>query len=379
MTSARSSTRDQQSVLPSEGRRIFRPWQVALIVCVLYLGTVAVRYQNVLEFVRMGAQYAGEWGTYVRDQDGYDGQFGYYLAVDPFHAADHLDAPAYRTQRILYPLLARVIALGSVTAIPFALVIINVAALVAGTAMLEGLLAIAHVRRWYALVYGLFAGLMVAVRSSTNEPLAYALVIAAIWSAQREQIVGSTVLLALAAFAKETTLIFAAGHIVYYVARHQWRAVSIVGAGVGIPFAVWQLLLYSHYGVFGIASGGAGATPFEIVPFGGIWQIGTAGVRVFLTFGLLPLLIAFVPTFWALWQTIHDLLAGRQHLYVYLLLANAVVMPFLPFSTYREPLGLFRFLVGMVICVLLYSAWHKAYRPLRYSLLWLLCGLVVLA
>ena len=155
--------------------------------------------------------------------------------------------------------------------------------------------------------------------------------------------------------------------------------VLIVGAGVGIPFAVWQLLLYSHYGVFGIASGGAGATPFEIVPFGGIWQIGTAGVRVFLTFGLLPLLIAFVPTLWALWQTIHDLLAGRQHLYVYLLLANAVVMPFLPFSTYREPLGLFRFLVGMVICVLLYSAWHKAYRPLRYSLLWLLCGLVVLA
>ena len=355
--------------------RIICPWHIALVICLLYLSAVALQYRNVLEFVRLGAMYAGEWGTYVRDANGYDGQFDYYLAVDPFHSENHLDVPAYRTQRILYPLLARLLAFGQVNLAPYTLLIINIVALISGTAILEKLLIAEHTSRWYALSYGLFGGLLVSVRACTNEPLAYALVLAAIWVGQREQFTGSAILLALAVFTKETTLIFALGYGMYYLIRRKRRNLLVLILVVGVPFAVWQLVLYGRFGAFGIGSGGAGATSFEWIPFNGIWQIANSSGSLM----ILPLVAAFIPTIWALWQTVSDFRSGRQHLYGFLLLINAAILPFLPFSTYREPLGVLRFLVSLVICVLLYSAWRKAYRPLRYSFLWLLFGLVVMA
>ncbi|MHB8626959.1 MAG: AZOBR_p60025 family cell surface glycopolymer formation protein [Aggregatilineales bacterium] len=367
---------------PKRARRV-RPWMVALALCLIYLAFVVVRYGNVLELVRPGSQYAGNLSTYSRDIEGYDGQFDYYIAVDPVNAPAHMDVPAYRYQRALYPFLARLLALGQTPLVPYALVGINLAALAIGTALLERLLEAEHVSPWYALTYGLFAGVFVAVRASTNEPLAYALVLAAIWAAQRGRIGWCVGSLALAALTKETTLFFAAGYCLYYVAHkvgnhREWRSAAIITLGVGLPFAAWQIILRLWLGAWGIGSGGAGATPFEIVLFGGIWQLATYDLRVFVVFGVLAILIALVPTVWALWRVVRELRANRQHPYVYLLLANALVLPFLPFSTYREPLGLFRFLVGLVIGLLLYAAWSKARRALRYSSLWVLFGLTVL-
>jgi len=79
-----------------------------------------------------------------------------------------------------------------------------------------------------------------------------------------------------------------------------------------------------------------------------------------------------------LWRTLRDVARRDRSLEVFLLLANAAVLPFVPFSTYREPLGIVRFLVGLVIAVLLYGAWRREERRiLRYSTLWL--ALLVLA
>jgi hypothetical protein len=46
-------------------------------------------------------------------------------------------------------------------------------------------------------------------------------------------------------------------------------------------------------------------------------------------------------------------------------------MPFVPFSTYREPLGILRFIVGLQIAVLLYAAQTHNIRVLRYSTFWI--------
>ena len=45
-------------------------------------------------------------------------------------------------------------------------------------------------------------------------------------------------------------------------------------------------------------------------------------------------------------------------------------MPFVPFSTYREPLGILRFIVGLQIAVIVYAAWKPAPRALRNTTLW---------
>jgi len=98
---------------------------------------------------------------------------------------------------------------------------------------------------------------------------------------------------------------------------------------------------------------------------------------VFIVFALLLLPTTIGPTLWALWRTLRDVARRDRSLEVFLLLANAAVLPFVPFSTYREPLGIVRFLVGLVIAVLLYGAWRRERRILRYSTLWL--ALLVLA
>jgi hypothetical protein len=129
--------------------------------------------------------------------------------------------------------------------------------------------------------------------------------------------------------------------------------------------------------MLGIGSGGARATPFEMIPFMGVLRILNYGVPIFVVslFTLIPVLVA---TVWALWQTGGNLLARRWHLYTFLLFANALIMPFVPFSTYAEPLGIFRFMPGVIIGVLLYAAHRRAKRALNYSYLWIIFGLRVL-
>jgi EamA domain-containing membrane protein RarD len=141
----------------------------------------------------------------------------------------------------------------------------------------------------------------------------------------------------------------------------------------GIPFVIWQIVLYRWLGEFGIGSGGAKATPFEIIPFLGVLKIATEGsVAAFLVLGVLLVIPAAVlPTVWALRETVRDLRQRKWELYSCLLLANAAVMPFVPFSTYREPLGLLRFIPGLVVMVVLYAAHFKRRRPLLYSTLWI--------
>lgn len=353
--------------------RRLRPWLIVLILCLAYLAVVGFTYRNVLEFVRIGSHYDST--LYSRDAEGYDGQFAYYIARDPLSAARYLDVPAYRYQRILYPMLARLLSLGQVALLPYAMLSINVIALVAGTRLLEDLLTAEHTSRWYALSYGLFAGVFIAVRASTNEPLAYGLAIAAIWMGQRERVLWSGALFGLAALAKETTLFCAAGYIAYYLIQRHWRNALLLTISAVVPFALWQIYLHGWLGAWGVGSGGVMATPFEIIPFNGIWRLAEGGLSVFVLFGIVVIPAVMLPTLWALWRTVRDVLARRWHPYVFLLLANAAIMPFVPFSTYREPFGIFRFMPGLVLGVLLYAALRRIRRVLNYSTFWIVFGL----
>ncbi len=352
--------------------KFFRPASLVLMLCLIYLGVIAFKYRDVLEFVRIGSRFDST--LYNRDAEGYDGQFAYYIARDPLNAPRYLDVPAYRYQRILYPALARLVSFGQVALLPYAMLLINLIALVAGTVLLEQLLIAERASRWYALSYGLFAGVFVAVRASTNEPLAYALVIAAIFAGQRGRVLPMAVLFGLAALAKETTLFCAAGYAVYYLTQGRWRDMLLLTLLSIMPFALWQVYLHSWLGAWGVGSGGANATPFEIIPFNGIWRLTENGLGVFIVFGIIVIPAVLIPTLWALWRTGRDVLARRWHPYVFVLLANAVIMPFVPFSTYREPFGIFRFMPGLVIGVLLYAALRRVRRVLNYSTLWIVFG-----
>ncbi|MDH5506633.1 MAG: hypothetical protein OEZ02_05390 [Anaerolineae bacterium] len=349
----------------------FSPAGVTFLASTLLAAiTIASAGGDPLELARIGTQYsqADPDGT-----QGYDGQFVYYIARDPNPAAvaPLLDNPAYRYQRILLPLLARLLSFGSLAALPWVLAAIGILSHTFATALVTRLLTGWGAKRWYALIYGLWVGFLLAVRLDLPEPLAYGLVAAAMLAQQRGRPGLSWLFYALAVFAKEVTLIFLAAQLLHDLWRRRWTHVIGLGLVGLLPFALFQLWLWHTFGALGINSGGAMSTPFEPVPFMGLFRT-AAYSKVFLAALVVVYAPAVIwPTLWAISAAVKRWRTADQHLVSAALLLNALVIPFTPFSTFREPGGMLRFSSGLVMALLLYAGRYRLVKVLNYAFLWL--------
>jgi len=179
------------------------------------------------------------------------------------------------------------------------------------------------------------------LRLDLTEPLAYGLVQGALWaweeqeSGRRKQEAGKqwgghcslfivSLFIALAALAKETALIAAAGLLL-----------AGLGLAVGLPFAAWQGVLWTWLGRPGVGAGGAMATSFEWLPFAGLLRVATVSWPAFWLLLAIEGPLFVLPTVWALIVSVRDLLRGWRRPWVTVLLAQAAVLLFLPFSTWR--------------------------------------------
>jgi len=358
---------------------VIRPFHVVGLIALAYIALILARYSgDPSKFALVGTRYdpglqGGTWG--------YDGQFAYQIARDPLGASRFLDVPAYRYQRVLYPLTAWALALavsplsgtGGIEGglVPWMLIAVNGLALVAGTRFTEDILTGRGTNRWYALSYGLFGGLMMAVRLDLTEPLAYALAQAAVLSYERGRTRGAAGLLALAALTKETTLLVAAGFLLSFALSRRWRDWIEWAVIVGAPFAALQVFLKVGLGAWGVGSGGAMGTPFEWIPYRGLWSLAAINVRAFALIALIVTPMALLPALAALVAALRDVARRDVHPLVCVLLVNALVIPFTPQSTLREPLGMLRLIVGLVAAVLAWGAYRRSRRALNYSLLWI--------
>jgi len=113
------------------------------------------------------------------------------------------------------------------------------------------------------------------------------------------------------------------------------------------------------------------ATSFEWLPFAGLLRAATVSWPAFWLLLAIEGPLFVLPTIWALAASARDLLHGQSHPWVTVLLAQAVMVPFLPFSTWREPLAMARLAAGLVAATLLYGALRRSRRVLTFSLLWL--------
>src|SRR5262249_17488741 len=138
---------------------------------------------------------------------GYDGQYFLYVAQDPIRAKAYVDDPPYRYGRIVYPFLARALALGRQSAIPLALVPVHDLAVVLGTFALATLLRRHGRSPWYALIFAVYPGVYVAVQRDLSEALAYALTACAVAlfdRARPSDLAASAALFAVAILTRET-------------------------------------------------------------------------------------------------------------------------------------------------------------------------------
>jgi hypothetical protein len=352
--------------------RALAPALTVLLVSALYvLAGWTARGRELRALFDLGSRYAE---LDPQGSEGYDGQFSYYIALEPAPqaVAPRLDLPAYRYQRILLPMAARLLGLGDPHLIPLALILLPLIAHTAATFGLARLLIQEGLSPWFALSYGLWIGFLPGIARGLHEPLAYGLVVLAFlaWRGQRWALTG--LLMSGAILAKETTLTFWAA-MVLAALPEGLRSERLRWVG-GLPlalFALWQLWLWQTFGQVGLGTGGAGASGWEAIPYMGLLRIIPFSppyfwlTLVLLTPALLgPGLIGLVHALRRVWK-------GERHFVHWGLLLNSFILPFIPFSTYREPFAMMRLGAGLVLAVVLYGIHLGSRRLLTYAMFWI--------
>jgi hypothetical protein len=271
---------------------VWRAFLVAGLVLAVYLAALGHWYRtghSARDFVFVGHLYLDNHGTRGSESPaidrgpvgattpfGFDGQFYYFIALDPGRAAPYIDDPSYRFQRIAYPMAARAIVLGQRSLVPDGLVAANLVAMVLGVLAVAGWLVRRGLPPWPAAVWGLYPGQVISLERDLADAFAYGIAAVAVWLRDRSPL-GAGVAFGLAGLGRETTLVFP---IVFLLAdlwavRHErqpWPWVRAVSAAVGalLPFAAWKLFV-NHWGLPGTVP----SQDFTLVPFGGL----IAGVR----------------------------------------------------------------------------------------------------
>lgn len=294
--------------------------------------------------IHVGVYYANPRlvlpGQPPRDIYGYDGQFYFFIAQDPFlgnpDIAPTLDN-SLRYRRILYPLLAWLLSFGQRAWLPWVLVLINVTA---GTAAIAGL-AVAARREgrspWLALAVALNPGLWIPILTDLTEPLQLALLA---WAVVLD---GSAVLLLLSALAKETTAVVQVVELIRRARARQWTvaarhalALALLG---GWALWVWKTVHAHESTLGGHLLEPPGAPQIALVS-GPEWG------RLLVAIALAFCVLAIVRLIW-----IRDAAALGGAAYATVGLAAGI-------DTWADPLAYFRVIAGAV--VLVFMSWAAA-------------------
>jgi hypothetical protein len=327
------------------------PGLLALLICCLIVALVYFTHaSDPLAFVIVGSSFMhGDPSGIV----GYDGQFAYYIAKDLGGALPHLDNPPYRYQRILYPLLARLLAFGKPALIPWTLLFINIVSVAFSTELLGRMLGRHGLSPYVALLLPLWLGQIFALRADLNEPLCFLLVVVAMWWYEQDQGLLSALAMAASVLTKEAGLLFLPAIVFVRLLQRRWRAALCYGLLVVSAYAALQIWLYVWMGRSGLDRAG---DRFERIPFYGFTFVQPMAARVFLV------LLFAIPAAVLLGVAVFRLLRDPRSVYAWSLLANCLLIVFLTRLTTVDVLAVFRVATGLVIAALLFCAAHRLRR-----------------
>ncbi len=265
------------------------PWGSALFALVAYGAFVVLRAQtlggDISRFVTAGDTFIPvATGAHVGlsvlpHSDGYDGQFYYLLSLDPFspHAAlpgAHYDAPAYRAQRILYPLIVWAVTLGGhARFVPLALVVVNLAAIVAIAVCGAFAARRLGLDPMLGTMVAFYPGLLLSLARDLGEPVGIAFALGGLVCALDRRWLWAGALLSLAVLARETTALFPLALLLVALLAglsrrvrlpgglrllppEEWRGAALAGLAPLVVVVGWQVVLILHWGQIGLQGGG---------------------------------------------------------------------------------------------------------------------------
>jgi hypothetical protein len=215
-----------------------------------------------------------------RHSDGYDGQFYYRLALDPWTSrrTDHgvtIDSPAWRQQRIGYPVATYLLSFGQPALVPYALLILNLLCVGVLAFVVRLIQNRMKLPAWFSWAVMLWPGLIVTLTHDTTEIVALALLSATISAYLSDRAFLYAILAVFTTLTRETSIILFGGIFLYESLK--WlksprRADTLrlfMLASVALPYLVWWYYLTLRWGASPQQSGNGGNMG---IPFAGIAQ-----------------------------------------------------------------------------------------------------------
>ncbi len=250
-------------------RALNTPWLPTTLIALLALGVLSsqlsVRHTDPSYFIYIGDRHVAIPAEVPRgvhifpNSDGYDGQGYYQIALtlwpDLINAGLYLGNPPYRTQRILYPVLARIVSLNVPAFVPGAMVLVNFIGL-CGLGWVGGRYAQLTDRHalWGSL-FALYPGFLFTLTRDLTEIIASLFLMAALLALRLSSAqVWPTLWFTLAALSRETSVlaILALGAVL--IAQRDYKRWMVVGIPL-IVFGFWQSILWARWGVWPVLSG----------------------------------------------------------------------------------------------------------------------------
>jgi hypothetical protein len=234
---------------------------VAAFYGVVVMALLATHAWDPLFFATLGPQWERHDPELSKQADGI---IYFDFATDPLGAATRWER--VRMARILYPLVAHVLALGQVGLVGWSLLLVNLVAIVLGTGIVSRLLERRGVSPWVALGYGGWCGLGLALLHGTAEPLGYLCALAGVTAQERGRPALAAAAFLGALLTRETLLLMVAPFLVLGRRESAGAARWVVPLSVVAAWAGWRGIVLLV---------GIGATG----PWGTMWRLPLSGFR----------------------------------------------------------------------------------------------------
>jgi hypothetical protein len=354
----------------------------ALVGAVLLLLLLVPFRGHITGFFRIGdvrppaPALAGRDVLIYPKQAGYDGQYYLALALDPAlrnpKTLAALDHPAYRSRRILLPLLGHALGLGQPALIPWALPLINAAALIALVWLAARWFQTGGRSGWLGLLVLALPGAWESLALTTTDLLCSALALATLVALRRERPALAALALALAALTRETALLYWVAFLGALLLARQWRSLLWL-LPAGLPAVAWNVYLLGH------VPGGEGGNVVQIL-FGApcvgwlqrlrwCWENGVSGKNFFELFVFLVLVATLVVVWWNLWRARAD--RATWPAAVIALLLGGMFLCAQPFLL-RYHMDYSRVFLDLTLLLVLSLAWPRTARAPTLAVLALL-------
>jgi len=188
----------------------------------------------------------------IASQSGYDGQFFYFMAFDPFlnKFRDQprryyliIDEPAYRFSRIGFPLMTHIFSLGKAELFPKTMMLLILFSHLLGIFFLVKIIIHYGRNPLWGLFYLLIPGFHVSLHTALPESISAAFLLAGLYYYIRERPIVALPFFATSILVRETGALLVLLIIIYEIFKHKNIHRALILIGSFFPFLGWKIFL----------------------------------------------------------------------------------------------------------------------------------------